>query len=346
MKSIHIGVGGAGAGWIEQVSASTDWEIAALVDTQVAVLEAAGEQQGLPESRRFTSAEKAFREVEADAAFITCPSPYHKDYFLMACEAGLHVAVEKIMATTLEDGVKMLKAVDTSGTAGLVCQNYRYLPPFVGMRSAVAEGRIGKLDNCLVVWRHGAHQIGSYRASLQDGMLIDGAIHHLDLMRYMLNANAVAVQAYGRQPAYSWSEPNSVVGALVEFEDDVFVEFHANWTSHNNESNWEGNWRIEGDGGALRWDWGWNEIVYSWHERDKGQNEHGARKAERLPLPRSPDSQKRLLDDFTEAIRSGGQPPTSPRDNIYSMALAFAILRACRSRERVLVADLLSEAGL
>ena len=346
MKSIHIGVGGAGAGWIEQVSGSTDWEIAALVDTDVAVLEAAGEHRGVPESRRFTSAKRAFREVEADAAFITCPSPYHKDYFLMACEAGLHVAVEKIMATTLEDGVEMLKAINTSGDAGLVCQNYRYLPPFVGMRSAVAEGRIGKLDNCLVVWRHGAHQIGSYRARLQDGMLIDGAIHHLDLMRYMLNANAVAVQAYGRQPAHSWSEPNSVVGALIEFEDDVFVEFHANWTSHNNESDWEGNWRIEGDGGALRWDRGWDEIVYSRHERDKGQNEHGAWKTERLPLPRCPDSQKRLLVDFTEAIRSGRQPPTSPRDNIYSMALAFAILRACQSRERVLVADLLSEAGL
>ena len=177
-------------------------------------------------------------------------------------------------------------------------------------------------------------------------MVIDGAIHHVDLMRYLLNANAVAVQAYGRQPSYSWSAPDSVVGALIEFEDDVFVEFHANWTSHDNESDWEGNWRIEGDGGALRWDSGWGEIIYSWHEREKGQNEHGAKKAERLPLPRCPDSATRLLDDFTEAICSGRQPPTSPQDNIHSMALAFAILRACQSRERVLVADLLSEAGL
>ena len=53
MKSIHIGVGGAGAGWIEQVSSSQNWEIAALVDTNAAVLEVSGDQQGIPQNKRF-----------------------------------------------------------------------------------------------------------------------------------------------------------------------------------------------------------------------------------------------------------------------------------------------------
>ena len=120
---------------------------------------------------------------ELDAVSIACRSELHAEMALEALDAGLHVLVEKPIATTLPDALRMRGAA-MRGRAQADGRPRRALQPGGRkLRELVAEGRLGR------VFRAHATRVGPLPSRIQDaGVAIDLATHDLDMMQHVLGA--------------------------------------------------------------------------------------------------------------------------------------------------------------
>lgn len=107
-------------------------------------------------------------------------SAYHK-----------HLVVEKPMALTLEDADTIIETCDKNSCRLFVVKQNRLNPPVVKLREALDEGRFGRLilGGVRVRWcRRPEYYKNSWHGTweMSGGVLTDQAIHHIDLLVWML----------------------------------------------------------------------------------------------------------------------------------------------------------------
>ncbi|MDO9131172.1 MAG: Gfo/Idh/MocA family oxidoreductase, partial [Anaerolineales bacterium] len=85
-------------------------EITALVDPIPEILQATGDEFGIP--GRYTSLEEALEKARFNAVIITTPTPTHRPLALMAAASGKHIFLEKPMALNLYECDDILAPVE------------------------------------------------------------------------------------------------------------------------------------------------------------------------------------------------------------------------------------------
>ena len=78
-----------------------------------------------------------------DVVHVTSPNSLHCDQVLALTGANKHVVCEKPLATSVEQGLRMVQASEASGVVGAVCFNIRFNPLIYQARSMVRAGAIG-----------------------------------------------------------------------------------------------------------------------------------------------------------------------------------------------------------
>lgn len=86
-----------------------------------------------------------FREARLDAVVINTPHGLHLEMVLAAAEHGLHVLVEKPMATTVEDCNRMIQACREAGVALVIGQIQHFLPEKLAAEQVLASGELGRV---------------------------------------------------------------------------------------------------------------------------------------------------------------------------------------------------------
>lgn len=169
-----------------------DCEIRALVD-----LNQEGAQK-LKDSMNLTAADiyEDYKEVLArtdiDAVVICLPPKVHCAVAVAALKAGKHVLIEKPMASSLEECDLILEAAQKAGKLVSVVSNNRYKAPTMKVKQMLDEQAAGKLLFTTVnsLWWRGVsyHDIW-WRGTWQSeggGCLMSHAVHHIDLMQWMI----------------------------------------------------------------------------------------------------------------------------------------------------------------
>lgn len=86
-----------------------------------------------------------FREAALDAVIINTPHALHVEMVLAAAEHGLHVLVEKPMATTVADCDRMIQACRDAGVALVIGQIQHFLPEKLAAEDVLAGGELGQV---------------------------------------------------------------------------------------------------------------------------------------------------------------------------------------------------------
>jgi predicted dehydrogenase len=106
----------------------------------------------------------------------------HAALVIQALEAGKHVYVEKPMATTTRDCLRIIRAQQRSGRLLRVGFNRRFAPFLLAMKQAVGTGK--KLFNIRVnVGAIGQHWSNSTQ---EGGRLLGEGVHFFDLANWMI----------------------------------------------------------------------------------------------------------------------------------------------------------------
>jgi len=133
----------------------------------------------------FGSYEAAAADPRVDALVVCTPHHLHEAHARLAVERGKAVLLEKPLARTLSEADAILAAADSAGVVMMVGENVHFAPCFVAVRGYVREGAIGAIRQIVVSARGYRKPSGwrNRRAEMGGGLLIDGGIHYLHLLR-------------------------------------------------------------------------------------------------------------------------------------------------------------------
>lgn len=333
MRFIQIGVGGFGKGWVQRLTDNPSVELVALVDVNQTNLTAARKVGNYEKEICFSSLNEALKNVKANALVCVTPPEYHKQCVVQAMKAGLDVITEKPMSSNLASCISILKASQNTGQTCVVSQNYRYKPDTWTLARLVESGRIGEIGQVKIDFYMGHDFGGGFRHEMAHPLLIDMAIHHFDLVRFITGLNALSVRGESWNPAWSNYKGDSSSSLVFEMENDARVVYNASWCAKGQFSNWDGNWHIEGSKGTISYENG----KISLYEVPKLYKV----KKTKTVAAKGPKNtaQEFVLNDFICSVKDGRRPQTDVFDNIHSIAMVFAAVKAVGTGKRIPILD-------
>jgi UDP-N-acetyl-2-amino-2-deoxyglucuronate dehydrogenase len=143
--------------------------------------------------KAYTNVEQFARESGVQAVCICTPHPQHAEPALACARAGIHVLVEKPLASTLQDCDRILTAARETGvTVGTVCQR-RFYAPAQRIRAAIDAGKIGRpiLGSVTMYgWRDQTYYASDpWRGTWKGeggGVMVNQAPHQFDLLLWYM----------------------------------------------------------------------------------------------------------------------------------------------------------------
>ena len=167
----------------------------------------------------FGSYEAAAADSRVDALVVCTPHHLHESNARLAAEHGKAMLLEKPIARTLAEAEAILSAADSAGVVLMVAENVHFAPCFVAARGYVRDGAIGAVRQ-IVVSARGYRQPSGWRnrrAEMGGGLLIDGGIHYLHLLRDW-GGPVDEVFAVSPPNTFPESEGEDTVFLLVRFQ--------------------------------------------------------------------------------------------------------------------------------
>lgn len=160
---------------------------------------------------------------------ITSPDYTHRAPAALAAEHGVHVLVEKPLATTVEDAEAIVEAVTRAGVKGHVCFQNRYTPQFILARRAVAEGKIGDLITLTSRVNGKVPRIAWAGQTTAAWFLMS---HSIDLGMWISGMRPKAVYASGvKKRLVGMGKPTyDVIHAVITNEDGTDSVYEGSWT--------------------------------------------------------------------------------------------------------------------
>ena len=178
----------------------------AQVATQVAT-------QAMPQVKVHDSFDALLKHPGLEAVIVATPTPLHAPQVLQALAAGLHVLVEKPMATTLADARAMAEAAERAGRVLLVGHSHSYDAPVARMREVIASGELGAVGMvhhwCYTDWVRRPRRPEELRADLGGGVTFRQGAHQFDILRLLCGGRARSVRA----KTFDWDPQRSTTGA-------------------------------------------------------------------------------------------------------------------------------------
>ena len=188
-------------------------EVVALSDLDRGRLDLLGDMFAI--GSRYEDYHVLIEDSSVDAVAVLVPARFHVEVVTAALEAGKHVFVEKPLANSLEGTsqlVDLAAQVQAKSTIGFVLRAHRLVRE---AKQIIDAGTLGKVDIIRTVWTGGpAHRLTMpswyNRREAGGGVLVESAVHHFDLWRYLLAEEIVEVSAQ------SLSEPtDDSSGAII-----------------------------------------------------------------------------------------------------------------------------------
>jgi len=199
MQQLRIGLIGCGR-IVERVHLPTlvrldGVVVAALAETDVTRLQDA--RRGVPDARWFTDYGELLEHGGLEAVVICVPPFLHAKAAIAAFERGLHVYLEKPIATTVDDATRIVAAWRLAGTQGQIGFNFRFHPLVVQLREALRNGVLGEIVGVRTVFCGATRAQPEWKRqrSTGGGAPMELASHHVDLARFLFDQEVVEVGA-------------------------------------------------------------------------------------------------------------------------------------------------------
>jgi predicted dehydrogenase len=333
MHFIVVGVGFFGKKWAELLQKHPLVSLVATVDVNEAAAHWSRETLGVPS---FPSLSEALDKVSADSVLVVTNPAQHKPVILQALNYGKHVLVEKPMVTSIKEADEVAAVAERSAEKVMVAQGYRFLQAAAFVRERLATGDIGELRAVKIRFRrHVPDVITDPEHSiyaLPHSILLDMAVHHFDLVRYLTGREVSSVLAMEHDtPDNAFKHPSNAI-CLMRLEQDIPVVWDGDWCARSSSiTSWEGEWQFIGSKARLFWD---------------GNIDQTHRTSVRLEVPNEPmrelmsdepvqERRVKLLEHFISSINRDEQPEPGVFDNRKTLAVVFGSIESVLKKAEI-----------
>ncbi|MFZ0423182.1 MAG: Gfo/Idh/MocA family oxidoreductase [Xanthobacteraceae bacterium] len=166
----------------------------------------------------------AFADVEAliqegvDAVVIAAPTHLHRDIAIDCAARGIHLLVEKPIASTVEESRAVVAAARRAGVTLMVGHVERFNPAVQSIKRAIKDQDILSIA---------ITRVGPFPPRMSSvGVVIDLAVHDIDLIRWFTDSEIVEIQP---QTSSAVAEREDI--ALLQFRtaSGVLAHINTNW---------------------------------------------------------------------------------------------------------------------
>ena len=181
----------------------------------------------------YTDYHKMLDELRPDAVHLCLPHALHAPVAIDCMRAGVDVLCEKPMDASLA-AAEQMKAVsiETGRRLGVIFQN-RYNAENRAIRQALDSGEMGRLISLHgeVCWcrNEAYYRSGEWRSRYETaggGVIINQAIHTLDLLRYFAGSPVVDVKATVSHHGETTAEVEDTAEGVIFFENGTRALFY------------------------------------------------------------------------------------------------------------------------
>ncbi|PKM93945.1 MAG: gfo/Idh/MocA family oxidoreductase [Firmicutes bacterium HGW-Firmicutes-1] len=168
-----------------------------------------------------------------DVVHICTPHYLHAPMSIYAANAGANVLTEKPMAIKLEDAKAMLDAANENDILlGVIFQN-RYNPGAKLIKNTLETGQLGKIisSKLAVTWNRSDdyYSKSDWKGTWEmegGGVIIDQAIHTMDLMRWFIDSEIDYVDATISNRAHEIIQVEDSAEGVVVYKNGVVSSFY------------------------------------------------------------------------------------------------------------------------
>jgi predicted dehydrogenase len=351
-RVIHVGIGVFGKRWCTEFLktnvADGTIEIAALVDVDPKALEYGRKALGVPAERCYTDARRAFAETKADFCTVVVTPEHHESVIDLAVAHGVDVLCEKPIADSIEASARIAKKIRDSGRKMAVTMSHRFDQDKTTLRRIVRSGVLGPINAIGFRFQGDMRQhmawSSLFRHRMNDPLLIEGAIHHLDIIGDFAGARCDTLYATTWRP--KWAEYAGDTDAIVTmtFENGVRAVYEGSVSNAVGLNTFYKEYiRIDGERGTAVLN---HRDLEVFMRQDIWRQQHREGHGQKIPLLVQPKWINHwLIEQFAQWRAGGPAMETRVEDNLQASALVFSAIESKRLGAPVRVQEFLAAAG-
>src|SRR5215467_834151 len=242
-----------------------------------------------------------------DAMTIAAPTHLHRELALCCIERGVHVLVEKPIAPSVEEGRAIIAAARQAGVALMVGHVERFNPTVDAIKDAICDEDILSIA---------ITRVGPFPPRMSNvGVVIDLAVHDIDLIRWFTDSHIVDVQ-----PQLS--------SAVAEREDIALLQFRtASGVLAHINTNWLTPFKARNVTVATRGKYIMGDLLTRQVTECFGFQPDGSYSMRHLSVGHAEPLRSELLA-FLRAVRSRSAPAVSGEEAVASLEIATRCLNS------------------
>ncbi|MNM67124.1 1,5-anhydro-D-fructose reductase [compost metagenome] len=288
-------------------------------------IERAQEMADTHGGKAYASYEEILANEKIDAVSICTPNYLHAPMTITFADAGVHVLVEKPMATTEEEGQQMIEAARRNGVYLMVGHNQRLMPPHVKAKEILDSGRLGKVLTFRTAFGHPGPDAWSVdgreswffeKDEAILGAMGDLGVHKSDFIRYLLSDEVSEVASFIGTLHKEGTEVDDNAACLLRMKSGAIGTLVASWTQYRGGDNSTVLWCENGvmKIGTVDGD----EVIVELTNGTVETYKVGAMATNEKQVPSG------VIDAFVESIQSQTPPTISGEEGLLSLKVILA----------------------
>jgi len=263
-------------------------------------------------------------KAEPDIVSVVVPTQHHAKVALACIESAASVLVEKPIADTVENAKAIIEAADEAEVRLAVGHIERFNPAVQELNRRLLARQLGRIYSIR------ATRVGPFPHRIRDvGVVIDLAVHDVDVMRYITGSDVGRVYAETEKRIHTSHE--DMLSGLLKFKNGVVGVLDVNWLTPEKIRELT----VTGERGMFKVNYIQQELTFyeNSHVRGKEYNYQdilmGVSEGDVTSIRVQKKEPLRIeLDSFINSVRKNQAPEVSGLDGLRSLEVALAIVES------------------
>jgi predicted dehydrogenase len=326
MNKLRVGVVGAGAmgrSHVRVYSEMEDANLVAVCDNNNEQLEKINEKLDM---KKYNDVNKMIKKEKLDAVSVCVPTKFHKDVASKFINNGINVLIEKPLASDAVEGEEIVKKAKEKNVKLFVGHIERFNPCVIELKKKIANNELGK------IYKVHCTRMSPFPQRVVDvGVIIDLAIHEIDIIKYLIDAKIRKVYAETAQRIHS--EHEDLMMGILKLDNDVLGIIDVNWVTPRKIREIT----ITGEKGMLKANYLTQDIVFYENDFMNKKFEYSKNvlmsiiEGKSYPIKiKKKEPLNVELSSFVECIRKNTDPEVSGQDGVEALKVAEKFMKSSK----------------
>ncbi|HEV8281743.1 MAG TPA: Gfo/Idh/MocA family oxidoreductase [Candidatus Limnocylindrales bacterium] len=339
-REVRLGLAGLGAmgrNHLRVIATRSGVRVAAVADPVPTAVAAAVAQSG---AQGFAEPLAMIAEAELDAVIIAAPTTAHEALARAAIERDVAVLVEKPLAATVDEAMRIVEAGRARGVPVQVGHVERFNPAVLELGRLLTDGWLSS------IFAIASRRAGPFPERIRDvGVTVDLATHDVDILSWIARERPVRVYAETAQRIHATHE--DLLFGLLHFPSGATGMLDVNWLTPDKRRQLT----VIGEEGMFELDYLTQQLTFTRTATlsppvlIRGYAPTFAGEAAILPV-QSREPLGVELDAFLRVVRDGGRPIVDGEDGLWAVAIAGALLESAATSRPVDLSPMVSKLSM